>query len=244
MLFHRHFLENHSLATVNKRRRLQLGLILPVTLGRNAASNKFALTPTLACGLCEYLRAHASISGRWIKSSFIVEALSMNRKEVLLFLLLGVVALISSPAQAQDKVELFGGYSYMHFDSSPTVNTNGWEISGEYKFAGPVGAVADFDGHYGSPFGASMGVHTFLFGPQVSWPARISPFAHVLIGGGHVSVGGASDTSFAEAIGGGIDAELIHGIYWRVIQGDLLHTSFFGGGQSNARISTGIVVHF
>jgi hypothetical protein len=169
----------------------------------------------------------------------------MNRKKaLLLFLLLGVVALISSSAQAQDKVELFGGYSYMHFDSSPTVNTNGWEISGEYKFAGPVGAVADFDGHYGSPFGASMGVHTFLFGPQVSWPARISPFAHVLIGGGHVSVGGATDTSFAEAIGGGIDAELIHGIYWRVIQGDLLHTSLFGGGQSNARISTGIVVHF
>jgi hypothetical protein len=170
---------------------------------------------------------------------------SMNRKKgLLLFLLLGTIAIIASTAQAQDKVELFGGYSYMRFESSPSVNTNGWEISGEYKFAGPVGAVADFDGHYGSPFGASMGVHTFLVGPQVSWPARISPFAHVLIGGGHISVGGASDTSFAAAIGGGIDARLVHSIYWRVIQGDWLHTSFFGGGQGNARISTGIVVRF
>jgi hypothetical protein len=78
----------------------------------------------------------------------------------------------------------------------------------------------------------------------VSWPGRVSPFAHVLLGGGHVSGGGFSDTSFAMAIGGGIDAELMHGIYWRVIEGDYLPTHFFGTTQNNARLSTGIVFKF
>ena len=80
--------------------------------------------------------------------------------------------------------------------------------------------LSDFDGHYGSPNGFSTSLHTFLFGPEVSWPARVSPFAHVLFGGAHVSSGGFSDTSFAMAVGAGIDTRLIHGIYWRIFQGE------------------------
>ena len=52
-----------------------------------------------------------------------------------------------------------------------------------------------------------------------------------------------SDTSLATAIGGGLDYKLIKGIAWRV-QGDELHTRFFGGGQNNFRFSTGIVFRF
>lgn len=160
-----------------------------------------------------------------------------------LSLLLGLVLLASISARAQglgDKVEAFGGFSYMHADDSPSSNLSGWELAGEYKFAGWLGGVADFDGHYGG--GSS--VHTYLFGPQVSWPARVSPFAHVLIGGAHASAGGFSDSSFATAIGAGIDTELVHGIYWRIIQGDYLPTHFGGARQDNVRISTGIVFHF
>lgn len=159
-------------------------------------------------------------------------------------LLAGLVFLVSLSARAQDKVELFGGYSYLRVDASPAANFNGWEFSGQYKFADFLGGVADFDGHYGSPEGVSTSVHTFLFGPQVSWPARVSPFAHVLIGGARVSGGGVSDTSFSTAIGAGIDARIVPGFYWRVIQGDYLTTRFFGNRQDNARISTGIVFRF
>jgi hypothetical protein len=53
----------------------------------------------------------------------------------------------------------------------------------------------------------------------------------------------SSDTSFAYALGGGIDYHLIPLISWRV-QGDLLQTRFFSNTQNNVRISTGIVVHF
>ncbi|MGA8144421.1 MAG: hypothetical protein WB987_11080 [Candidatus Acidiferrales bacterium] len=162
-----------------------------------------------------------------------------------LSLLLGLLFFVSFTAHAQDKAEVFGGYSYMHNDNSPGGNLNGWELSGQYKFTGWLGAVADFDGHYGSPSGFDTQFHTFMFGPQVSFPARVSPFAHVLFGGAHEHVNGVGgDTSFAAAVGGGIDAKLTGPIYWRVIQGDWIRTSLFGRDQNNGRLSTGIVIQF
>ncbi|MGH9724375.1 MAG: outer membrane beta-barrel protein [Candidatus Acidiferrales bacterium] len=164
-----------------------------------------------------------------------------------LFLVLGLFLLVSISARAQgltDKVEVFGGYTFENFGSSPSANLNGWELAGQYKVTDWLGGVADFDGHYGSIAGTGTSVHTFLFGPQVSWPARISPFAHVLVGGAHISGGGASDTSFSTALGVGIDARITHGFSWRVIQGDYVVTRFFGNTQNNARVSTGIVFHF
>jgi hypothetical protein len=164
-----------------------------------------------------------------------------------LSLLLGLFFLVSLSAHAQgisDKVELFGGYSYLRFDSSPQVNLNGWELSGQYKFTDWLGGVAAFSGHYGSPFGISSSVHTFMFGPQVSWPSRVSPFAHVLIGGARFSAGGGSTTAFASAIGGGIDTRIAHRLSWRIIQGDYLITRFGSSTQNNVRVSTGIVFRF
>ncbi|MGH9683172.1 MAG: outer membrane beta-barrel protein [Candidatus Acidiferrales bacterium] len=166
-------------------------------------------------------------------------------RKLSLLLALVFVASISVHAQGiADKVEAFGGYSFERFRGSPSGNLNGWELSGQYKLTDWLGGVADFDGHSGSPNGLHESVHTYLFGPQVSFPARISPFAHVLFGGGHFSELGLSNSSFATAIGGGIDARIAHGISWRVIQGDYIHTHFFSTTQNNARLSTGIVVHF
>jgi outer membrane protein with beta-barrel domain len=170
-------------------------------------------------------------------------------------LICGLIFVFSFAAHAQDsdKVEVFGGYSYLRFDNSPSFNQNGWEVSGQYKFRPWLGAVADFSGDYGKS------THTtyFMFGPQVSWPARVSPFGHVLIGGAHVSSSftevldpptvvtfSSSDTSFAVAIGGGIDAKIVGPFHWRVFQGDWIHSSVFGTSQNNARISTGIVIKF
>jgi hypothetical protein len=164
-----------------------------------------------------------------------------------LSLLVGLVLLASLSARAQnfgDKGEVFGGYSYLRIDSAPSANLNGWELAGQYKVTDWLGAVGDFDGHYGSPDGFSSSLHTFLFGPQVSWPARVSPFGHILFGGAHINSDGFTDTSFAMAIGGGIDARLVHGIYWRVIQGDYLPTRFGGVWQDNTRFSTGVVFRF
>lgn len=164
-----------------------------------------------------------------------------------LTLMAGFALLCSLSARAQNQVEVFGGYSYMHVDDSPSLNTNGWEISGQYKFNDWLGGVADFDGHYGTAQGFHRSTHAFLFGPQISWPTRVSPFAHLLIGGAHANWGGVGDTSFAMALGAGIDSRIVSsapGIAWRIIQFDYIPTYFFGHTQNNVRITTGIVFRF
>ena len=156
-----------------------------------------------------------------------------------LSLLPGLIFLMSLSARAQDKVELFGGYSFERFSSSPSTNLNGWEVSGQYKFANWLGVVGDIDAHYGS-----FRTVSFMAGPQVSFPARLSPFFHVLVGFGHIKSGGITDNSFSAALGGGVDMRLAPIISWRIIQADDVITRFFGGTQNNARISTGIVIRF
>jgi hypothetical protein len=158
-----------------------------------------------------------------------------------LFLLFALYTISSLSARAQDKAELFGGFSYMRFHSS---NLNGWEISGQYKLTDWLGGVADFDGHYGSINGIGTSTYTYLFGPQISRPSSVSPFGHLLFGGAHNSTGGLGSSSFSMALGGGIDAELAHGINWRLTQLDYLVTQFRGGAQNNFRFSTGILIRF
>ena len=156
-------------------------------------------------------------------------------------LVCGLCVLASFPAQAQDEAELFGGFSYMRFRGA---NLAGWEASGQYKYADWLGAVADFDGHYGSIGGLSTSTYTFLFGPQISMPSNVSPFGHLLLGGAHNSTAGFGSTSFSMALGGGIDTDVGERIRWRLVQVDYLLTQFGGGSQNNFRFSTGVVLRF
>jgi hypothetical protein len=148
---------------------------------------------------------------------------------------------------------------------------NGWEASLEGKVFPFIGMVADFSGNYGSqtvpigvgtcaigvvcsPLTATTHVETFLFGPRVSASVgKFRPFGEVLFGAGHIRIKETSplpdnfimptDTSFATAIGGGLDYKVIRVIAVRV-QGDYVQTRFFGATQNNVRISTGIVLRF
>jgi hypothetical protein len=141
-------------------------------------------------------------------------------------------------------------------------NLSGWNASVEGKVLPLLGLVADFSGQYGSQnpsqfsacvsglFGVSCSVHehNFLFGPRLSFSlGKFRPFVHGLIGVSHINETADgfsnSDTSFADALGGGIDYHLIPRISWR-IQVDALQTRFFGTSQQNVRISTGITFHF
>jgi opacity protein-like surface antigen len=90
----------------------------------------------------------------------------------------------------------------------------------------------------------------FLFGPRVSISvAKFRPFAEALFGGAHVNInnsfnsGGGSDTSFATALGGGLDYKIIPLVALR-FQGDYVQTRFFSTTQNNVRISTGLVLRF
>jgi hypothetical protein len=165
-------------------------------------------------------------------------------RKLLLVVGLCIIAALPARAQEDDKVEVFGGYSYLRFRPSPDVNLNGWEASAQYKFTDWIGGVADFSGHYGSIDGIGTSTHTYLFGPQISYPGRVSPFGHLLLGGAHNSTGGFGHSSFSMAIGGGIDATVVRDIRWRLVQIDYLLTQFGGASQNNARISTGIIFRF
>ncbi|HST10425.1 MAG TPA: hypothetical protein VLL05_08600 [Terriglobales bacterium] len=108
-------------------------------------------------------------------------------------------------------------------------------------------------------FNVRTHAYTFLFGPQISFRTeRFSPFVHALFGAAHttesvafplIPPGGPtatvslSDTSFATALGGGVDLALSHSLAWR-IQGDYLQSRVFHRTQNNFRMSTGIVFRF
>ena len=193
----------------------------------------------------------------------------MARK--LAFITVSLLAFATLAAAQIPSANVFFGYSYYHTDLSSidSANTNGWEASVEGKIIPFLGLVADFDSHYGSQnfscsqnFSLSCPVsvtplsgatsndsfteHNFLFGPRVSISiAKFRPFAEALFGGAHVSLNNnaASDTSFATAIGGGLDYKIIRPVAWR-FQGDYVQTRFFGATQNNIRISTGLVLRF
>ena len=179
-----------------------------------------------------------------------------------------VLLLLSSLAVAQVPTSgnVFFGYSFYstNLSSIDRVNTNGWEGSVEGKIFPFLGMVADFSSHYGSEnfpliivcpaqvpvcgpstFSANVAEHNYLFGPRVSVPVgKLRPFGEAFFGAGHVNANaGGTDTSFATALGGGLDYRLIRILAWR-IQGDYVQTRFFSTHQNNVRFSTGIVVRF
>lgn len=182
------------------------------------------------------------------------------------------------PALAQEQLKLFVGYSYLRptitYDQAstcpfacPTVpgsvtkhlNWNGYEVSATAKFLPFIGITADFSGHYGTVTGSSSGhVQTYLFGPEMAFPAKVSPFVHALAGVAHQAVGSGTSTSngvpvdvfsssenaFATALGGGIDLHIAPFLSFRAIQLDYLMTRFHSGTQNQPRASTGIVLRF
>jgi hypothetical protein len=170
------------------------------------------------------------------------------------------ILLATGIAQAQipTRGNVFVGYSFSRTDTfGNTANLNGWEASLEGKFLPWIGIVADFGGGYGSnglPLpcpssgcgfsSTSVSKRTYLFGPRVAVPiGRFTPFVHALIGAAHVNDRGSTDTSFASAIGGGLDYKLIKGVAWRG-QLDNVHTNFFSRGENHIRFSTGVDFRF
>jgi len=179
-------------------------------------------------------------------------------------ILVFVLALLSGLASAQIPTSgnVFFGYSYYNADLSSVGRSsfNGWTGSVEGKILPFIGIVGEVTETYGSqdfhviacaPFlcpttNISLHEQTFLFGPRVSASVgKIRPFAELLIGAAHVSGnnGFSSDTSFATAVGGGVDYKIIRPVAWR-LQADYVQSRFSSSTQNNVRLSTGIVIRF
>jgi hypothetical protein len=161
-------------------------------------------------------------------------------------------------AQIPTSGNIFFGYSFENASSSALdnitrPNLHGWEGSLEGKLAPFIGLVTDFSGHYGTqtfpaPGPTTVTAHQYevLFGPRVSVPVgKFTPFGEFFVGVAHISSNGFSptNTSWATALGGGIDYRLVRLVAARV-EGDYVRTNFFSTSQNDIRISTGIVFRF
>jgi opacity protein-like surface antigen len=170
---------------------------------------------------------------------------------------------LSALAQIPTRGNAFFGYSYDHtaISQGDSGSLNGWDASLEGKLLPWVGLVVDIDGHYSSrgyptvcslspcpgAINADIAAHNFLFGPRVSVTvSRFRPFGEVLVGAAHVSRSNGisdSDTSFANAVGGGLDYK-VFGPVWARGQFDWVEPRFYGQTQNGARLNFGIALHF
>ncbi len=175
---------------------------------------------------------------------------------------------IDSGADSGDSVESF-------FDDRESFN--GFNASGVYNVSRYFGVKGDISGTYKNQsinvplsvgtttgnvrFDVNRSVYNFLGGVQVkdnSNEGRVKPFAHALIGAGHVRAKvknvacsnitpcptfseSNSETGFAGAFGGGLDFRLNNKISIRAFQVDYNPIRINGDTSHNVRIGTGIV---
>src|SRR5690349_20700340 len=98
----------------------------------------------------------------------------MTRPWVVILVVLLLVGFVEG--QSSDRVEVFGGYSYINPDFSlvSSGGVSGWNASANFKVRPSWGVVADISGFYPSsspcsvPCSVSEKSYVFLFGPQVS----------------------------------------------------------------------------
>jgi hypothetical protein len=167
----------------------------------------------------------------------------------------------SAPGRLTPKFELAGMYSYINFD--PGTGFNSWNNNGgtgsftynANKWLGLTAEAGTYSFSRSTPTGsAEGGFQTFLFGPRLNLRRdHFVPFAEFLVGdfrGDGQVTGGARQSSFALAAGGGVDVVFTKYIAWRFAQIDYLMTNANGvnlnpsGRQNNLRLGTGLVIRW
>lgn len=173
---------------------------------------------------------------------------------------------MAASAQAIPKVTLFGGYTLVRNqqpNGGANFNVNGWDASVEMKPASWLGLVGDVSQQYGSPSGIQERQTSVLFGPQITVPGlkKVKPFAHILVGAVHGTnqqsftltpciLGSfcgpriVLGTTFATAVGGGVDFKLAGPVWVRAIQVDYLHANLNPDHHTQMRVAAGIAFHF
>ena len=149
----------------------------------------------------------------------------------------------SHTGAAHCQVRITGATTVCDPFSAKTSNLSGWNVSVEKKYLRYFGAVADFSGQYGG-----LSQRNFLFGLRGGASiGRFRPFAQALFGAVHAwengSAASKSDTSFAQALGGGVDFRVMRLLSWR-IQADELKTSLATFEQHRVRLSSGLALRF
>jgi opacity protein-like surface antigen len=166
--------------------------------------------------------------------------------------------LAASAQEATPKVEIFGGYSYLRYDTLNGVNAHGFNTSLAGNITKRVGIVGEFSRFTNSEsipipipnfpnITAKSNVLTYLFGPRiVLHRGKTEPFIHALFGGArqNLKIPGrpfapVMVNAFAFALGGGLDVKVNDNFAIRIAQVDYLG---IGKRGNNFRYSAGIVI--
>jgi hypothetical protein len=148
--------------------------------------------------------------------------------------------------------DLAVGYEYVHFESRAfSANLSGIHTSIAYSltewFALEGSIVAAFGGDVFQ--GGEMSKYAlFTGGGRIFWnrqPHRLSPWAHILVGGVHVNpqLANSSKNAFALQAGGGIDWYFNPRLSFRG-EADYVHTQLYSDSQNNYQAGVGVVLHF
>lgn len=166
----------------------------------------------------------------------------MKKVALLFCLVVTMIGAAFAQTPGRGSGELSFGYQHLTGD----IGKDGWGLGAEYNFGKNWGLEGELGGYYGKKHDVTDHVHTFLFGPRIVFDTnsyKWTPFAHFLIGPAYRSGSGANDTAFSWALGGGVDWNVSD--RWAVpLKADLLHTNFFGNGDTHARVGIGVAYKF
>ena len=184
-----------------------------------------------------------------------------------LIMLAAVLFIAAIPAHAQGNypvAEIFGGYSYLSFDTGANTNEDiedffdnregfhgvGFSVAG--NLSRHFGIVGDFSYHrMTTDFGVAVlrvNKYYFLFGPQVyARGSSVTGFAHAMVGGTRTNLTASgiqgnldSRTDFALGFGGGVDVGVTDSIGIRVVQVDYIPVRTDGSWFHDLRFQAGI----
>ncbi|HET9402059.1 MAG TPA: outer membrane beta-barrel protein [Candidatus Acidoferrales bacterium] len=175
---------------------------------------------------------------------------------------------MAASAQITNKAEVYVGYQYTHQTYCCGIdgfNLQGAVGQGTYYFNSYFGVVGEFSGSAVSHINgltATGKQYTYLFGPRLAFEhGPLRPYVQFLLGGAHLSPdlaaeigastqsGRVSQSGYAFAFGGGVDAKIKGPFYARLGQIDYLGTHYndpfgFRFRQNAFRYSAGLVIHF
>jgi hypothetical protein len=156
-------------------------------------------------------------------------------------------------AQQVSRWDIFGGYSYMRFDSVPIgfagpSNLDGWNAAAAYNWSDTLSLAVDASGHYGN----QITTYNYAVAPQYSYRwERSRVFGQALFGKAQNTVDivqptrtGFESVGLAYGAGAGFDWDYNSRFTIRAIQVDYLRDRTFRTSEGNIRVSAGLVVHF
>ncbi|MFZ3202228.1 MAG: hypothetical protein WA175_13895 [Candidatus Acidiferrales bacterium] len=153
---------------------------------------------------------------------------------------------VPTMAQNYSPLQAEVGYTLLHVTCCGfSATANGANADVFYNANHWLSLGGDFAGTTSNAFGSGTTIITYQFGPRIYFSrGTFQPFAQVLLGGVHISQGGASVNAFNFDLGGGVDIKVSQHFGVRPVELGYERFSLFGTGFNNLRYSAGINFYF